>query len=165
MLCSEKENKIEYEMHEALSKTDEVILKDSILQLLSDKKVLLTAIKKEDKISFNYSAISRGTFLDINVSDSIVSISKERKAKPVSKVITSENWEILNSLLENITLGSISTLKAPTEARFYDGASIGKLEVKKNGIVYESSSFDHGKPPKEIEALVKEILSLSENIE
>jgi hypothetical protein len=127
--------------------------------------VLLTAVKKESQIAFNYSAMSRGRFLDININDSIISISKDRDAKPISKPITPENWKKLNFLLESINLYSISNLKSPTEARFYDGASIGKLEIKKNGTVYESSSFDHGTPPKEIEALVKEILSLSENIE
>ncbi|PKQ46853.1 META domain-containing protein [Confluentibacter flavum] len=165
MFCGDTANQMEFEMQEALSITDKIILNDSILQFLSNKKVLLTAIKKNDNIAFNYSAMSRGRFLDIIVNDSILSISKDREAKPISKAITKENWKKLNSLLETITLDSIATLKSPTEARFYDGASIGTLKISKNGTVYESSNFDHGTPPLAIEALVKEILSLSENVD
>ena len=164
MFCEET-HQIESDMQEALSKTDKIVLTDTTLQLLSNKKVILTAIKKNDQISFNYSAISRGHFLEIHLNDSVVSLSKDRKEKPVSKPLKKETWKKLNTLLETINLDSISTLKSPTEARFYDGASIAKLVILKNGTPYESSSFDHGKPPMEIEALVKEILSISENIE
>ena len=165
MLCEDTSNQMEVEMQNALSKADRIILNDGSLQFLSENKVLLTAKKKQAKITFNYSAISRGHFLNIDINDSIVSISKNRTTKPVSKPIGTGNWAKLNSLLEKINLDSISNLKSPTEARFYDGASIGKLEIKKNDAAYESSSFDHGIPPQEIEALVKEILSLAENIE
>ena len=59
----------------------------------------------------------------------------------------------------------IPNLKAPTENRFFDGAAIANLKISYKGTIYESASFDHGNPPKEIEPLVKEILSISENIE
>lgn len=166
MFCQDT-HQIESQMLEALSKTHDIRIEDGVLKLISDKKVILTAVKEQENksVSFNYSAMSRGRFLEITVNDSIISISKNRDSKPVSKTIDNEMWEKLNSLLKSINLDSISTLKSPTEARFYDGASIGTLKISKNGAVYESSSFDHGTPPKEIEALVKEILSISENIE
>jgi len=166
MFCQDT-HQIETEMQQALSNANDILIEDGILKLLSDKKIILIASKEEDNksVSFNYSAISRGRFLDITINDSVVSISKDRDSKPILKAITSENWIKLNSLLETINLDSISALKSPTEARFYDGASISTLKISKNGTVYESSSFDHGTPPQEIEALVKEILSLSENIE
>lgn len=163
MFCGDVANQIEFEFHQTLSNVDEMVFKDGILQLLSNEKIILTAVKEQ--IAFNYSAISRGHFLDINVNDSMISISKNRDSKPVSKSITKDTWNKLNSLLETINLDSISTLKSPTEARFYDGASIGALKISKTGTVYESSSFDHGTPPQDIEALVKEILSLSKNVE
>lgn len=163
MFCGATANKIESEFHQTLSKIDKIILKDGILQLFSNGKIILTAIKEQ--IVFNYSAISRGRFLDINVNDSLISISKDRDSKPVSKNMTKDTWNQLNSLLKTINLDSISNLKSPTEARFYDGASIGTLKITKTGTIYESSTFDHGTPPKEIEALVKEILSLVENVE
>lgn len=164
MFCQET-HQIESDMLEALSKTNKIILTNTMLKLLSNEEVLLTAIKKNDSITFSYSAISRGRFLEVHIDDSMISISKDRKETPISQPIEKENWTKLNTLLETIKLDSISALKSPTEARFYDGASIGKLEITKNGTLYESSTFDHGKPPIEIEALVKEILSLSENIE
>lgn len=166
MFCQDS-HQIESEMQQALSIADEILIEDGVLKLLSDKKIILMASKEQDNklVSFNYSAMSRGHFLDINVNDSMVSISKDREAKPVSKAINKESWKKLNTLLETIALDSISNLKSPTEARFYDGASIGTLKISKNGTVYESSNFDHGSPPLEIEALVKEILSLSENVE
>jgi heat shock protein HslJ len=163
MFCEETANKIESEFHQALSTIDNIVLKDGILQFISKEKIVLTAIKEH--ITFNYSAISRGRLLDININDSIVSMSKNRDTKPVSKAISRDTWNQLHALLGAINLDSISTLKSPTEARFYDGASIGTLKISKNGTVYESATFDHGTPPREIEALVKEILSLAENVE
>lgn len=163
MLCGDLANQIESEFHQTLSKVDKVILKDGTLQFLTNEKIILIAIKEQ--IAFNYSAMSRGRFLNINVNDSMISISKDRDSKPVSKGITKDTWNQLNSLLETINLDSISNLKSPTEARFYDGASIGTLKISKNSKVYESSSFDHGTPAREIEALVKEILSLAEKVE
>jgi heat shock protein HslJ len=163
MFCEETANKIESEFHQALSTIDNIVLKDGILQFISKEKIVLTAIKEH--ITFNYSAISRGRFLDIDINDSIVLVSKTRDAKPVSKAISRDTWNQLHALLGAINLDSISTLKSPTEARFYDGASIGTLKISKNGTVYESATFDHGTPPREIEALVKEILSLAENVE
>jgi heat shock protein HslJ len=167
MFCQESANQLEHDMQQALSKIDEVIIEDNMLQLLSNKKVLIVALKANENTpkTFNYSAHSRGTFFEITINDSIVSISKDRKGEPITKKCSKQEWNKLASLLNDIHLDSISGLKAPTEARFYDGASIGKLKIEMNNSTYESSSFDHGKPPKEIEALVKEILSLSENVE
>lgn len=121
--------------------------------------------KQDNSVSVNYSAISRGTYLKISITDSIISVSKGRKDKPIVKPITDENRKKFIHLISTINLDSLSLFKDPTQARFYDGAAIGALEITKNGQVYESSNFDHGAPPKEIEAIVKEILSISENIE
>ena len=121
--------------------------------------------KQDSSVSINYSAISRGTFLKINIIDSLITVAKNKKDKPISKPLSEETKEKLTALLNTINLDSLSQFKDPRQARFYDGAAIGALVITKNGQVYESSNFDHGAPPKEIEAIVKEILSISENIE
>jgi len=164
-LCQENANKLEQELLKALANVEEITIKQNELHLLSNKKVIIVASKSIEYMSFNYSARSRGTFLEINVNDSIISLTKDRKATPTEKACDHEKWNKLILLTDNIDLDSISTLKSPTEARFYDGASIATLKIRSKNKVFESSSFDHGNPPKEIEALVKEILSLAENIE
>ncbi|MBU3820849.1 META domain-containing protein [Flavobacteriaceae bacterium XHP0103] len=167
-LCvDDNANQIETKFLEALSTADNISFKKNKLTLFSGEKSVLTANKQEvsDSIAFNYSAISRGTFLKININDSTVIVVKSRKDKPISKPLSEESKEKLKALLNTINLDSLSQFKDPTQARFYDGASIGTLEISKNGNTYESTNFDHGTPPKEIEALVKEILSISENVE
>jgi hypothetical protein len=67
--------------------------------------------------------------------------------------------------LKPVNVENIPNLKAPSEKRFYDGAAIATLSIVYNGETYTTPSFDHGNPPNEIAELVKEILSISENIE
>jgi len=121
--------------------------------------------EQDNSYMIEYTAHSRGMYEHITVSDSIISIQKDRDSKPVTKPYSKKDWEIITSILKNIDIKAVPKLKAPTEARFYDGAAIANLKITNNGTDYETPSFDHGSPPKEIEPLVKEILSIAENIE
>jgi hypothetical protein len=51
-------------------------------------------------------------------------------------------------------------LEAPTSLRNHDGAAIATLGVSKDKEETISNSFDHGHPPKAIEALVNKVLSI-----
>ncbi|GAA3558102.1 META domain-containing protein [Snuella lapsa] len=166
MLCRETANTIESKMHDALSKINKVIIDGELLKLAKDDTIIITAIRsQENETVFNYSALSRGKFEDITISKSTISVKKDRNSKPIKKTCSKSDWQRLISLLKDIQLDSLPKLKAPTEARFHDGAAIGKLKINYNNVSYESSSFDHGQPPKAIKALVKEILSIGQNIE
>jgi hypothetical protein len=89
----------------------------------------------------------------------------DRNSKPFIKPSAEKQWKLLLEMVKKINLETISNLEAPSAKRLYDGAAIGNLTITFNGKRYKSSSFDHGNPPDEIAEIVKEILSISENIE
>ncbi len=119
----------------------------------------------QDNIYVEYSASSRGNYKLIVIDKTMVSVINKRNIKPTVKICNEDEWTKLMEVLKAVEIENIPNLKAPTEARFYDGAAIANLKIIYNGTTYESQSFDHLSPPKEIEALVKVILSISENIE
>ena len=112
--------------------------------------------KKTDMTStvIEYSAMSRGYFKKIVVQNQSVSVTNARDAQAVENKIDEAKWKEIVAEFEKINLESISTLKAPTEKRFYDGAAIGNLKITQNQKTYESQAFDNGFPPNEIEKLV-----------
>lgn len=119
----------------------------------------------QDAISIEYSARSRRTFKNIIISKKSISVVNNSGDRPITKPCSETNWEILLKALKPIAIENIPNLIAPSEKRFFDGAAIGNFKIIYNGNIYESPSFDHGNPPKEIAELVKEMLSISENIE
>jgi hypothetical protein len=78
-------------------------------------------------------------------------------------VCKSEDWEALESLLKAIDVENLNRLKAPTDKRLYDGAPHATLSVIKGDVEMMTPTFDHGTPPKEIEALVNKVLSIKVN--
>lgn len=112
--------------------------------------------KKADMTStvIEYSAMSRGYYKKIVVQNQTVLVTNGRDAQAVENKIADAKWKQIVAEFEKINLESISTLKAPTEKRFYDGAAIGNLKITQNQKTYETPGFDNGFPPKEIEKLV-----------
>lgn len=125
----------------------------------------LETVQLQDNITFEYTAISRGSYNRTVITHSTILVQKGHNSKAISKACSKDDWSKLMNLLNAINLKNISKLKAPTQARLYDGAAFAQLTITQANAAFETNSFDHGKPPKEIEALVKKILSLSENIE
>jgi hypothetical protein len=114
----------------------------------SQKKADMTATQIE------YSAVSRGLYKKIVVENQTVSITTTRDGETTKNKIDAAKWNKIVSEFEKINLGSVPNLKAPTEKRFYDGAAIGNLKITQNQKTYETSGFDNGFPPREIEKLV-----------
>lgn len=119
----------------------------------------------QETVTLEYTAHSRGMYKHIIVNNKTISVVDKRNAKPMLKPCNQSDWQNLIDLLKTVDVENIPNLKAPTEARFYDGAAIANLKISHDGKTYETTSFDHGHPPKEIEGLVKEILSIAKNIE
>ncbi|WP_339916010.1 META domain-containing protein [Yeosuana marina] len=167
MFCSEDNNKIESKFLEVLSTINHIKRNDSIIELISNSDVVLTMVKKQKNtnIAFEYSALSRGFYKLITINKKEITVINKRNTKPIIKTCSDNAWENIINTLKTVDLENIPNLKAPTENRFFDGAAIANLKITINGTTYETASFDHGHPPKEIEPLVKEILSISENIE
>jgi len=170
MYCK-KTQEIENSMLEYLSKINTFSFEENVLILKNGDTNLLTAQKESIKkvkndMILEYTTLSRGgTYKMIQISNKTISVQKNRTSKAITKSCSNEEWNNIVSLFKNINLDNLSTLKAPSQARFYDGADIANLKMIYNGETYDVPSFDHGNPAKEIKVLVKEILSLSKNIE
>ena len=110
-----------------------------------------------------YSANTRGFYQKIIIQNQTVSVSKDRgnKEKLVVTKISDADWKELVGYFETINLNSLSTLKAPTEKRFYDGAAIADLKILYKDKTYQTTSFDHGNPPEEIKKIVTKINSFA----
>ena len=101
----------------------------------------------------------------MTINSLVILIKKDRNSEALTKTCNKNSWSKLMNALDAIDLKNISNLKAPNEARFYDGAAIAQLIITQENTSFETNSFDHGKPLVEIETQVKKILSLSKNIE
>jgi hypothetical protein len=110
-----------------------------------------------------YTANTRGFYQKISVKDQMLTVSKDRSGKdePVATKISDADWKELVGYFETINLDGLSSLKAPTEKRFYDGAAIANLKVIYKDKSYETNAFDHGYPPAEIKKIVDKINSFA----
>jgi hypothetical protein len=110
-----------------------------------------------------YTANTRGFYQKITVKNQMVTVSKDRNGndKPVAVKISDADWNELVNCFKKVKLDSLAKLKAPTEKRFYDGAAIADLKITYKDKKYESTSFDHGFPPKEIKKFVNTITSFA----
>ena len=169
MYC-EKTQVIEYLMLNCLSQINSFSLKENVLVLKNEKENLLIAQKEIVKktnpnIAIEYSTLSRGSYKMIQLANKTISVQKSRNSKMITKVCSDDEWNKIINVVDAINLKNLTTLKAPTQARLYDGAAIANLKVLYNKTTYDVPPFDHGKPAKEIEALVSQILSIAGNIE
>ena len=110
-----------------------------------------------------YTANTRGFYQKITVKNQLVTVSKDRNGtdKPIAVKIADADWKELVECFKTIELDSLAKLKAPTEKRFYDGAAIANVKISYKDKTYESASFDHGFPPKEIKKFVTKITALA----
>lgn len=151
-------------------------IEDEALILLENDRILLKAIpsvvsKKSDivKDSYHtaatYETTSRGFYEYISISKSNIAISNDRGLQSVSNYSCEESdWDALNNLIENTDLEALQMLKAPSDKRLSDAAAEATMAIKIGDVLYSSPAFDHGNPPKEIEALVNKMLSIKEKV-
>ncbi|MDN3678493.1 hypothetical protein QWY90_14355 [Flavobacterium paronense] len=111
--------------------------------------------------TLQYTATTRGFFQKIVVINQKATISRDRNSEkfPEEIAISDKDWKEIISYFEKIDLGKVPTLKDPTQKRFYDGAAIANLKIRYQDKNYETTDFDHGFPPAEIEKLVNKIVS------
>ena len=111
-----------------------------------------------------YQETTRGMFREITVREGKIFVITARGAKPAFWELKKEDYKKLLDLYQKIDLKSLSSLKDPTQKRFYDGAPIATLSFTNEKDTYTSSEFDGGFPPKEIEAFVNELLVVAEKL-
>ena len=117
--------------------------------------------------TLQYTATTRGFFLKIVVINQKATISRDRNGEksPEEITISDKDWKEIIGYFEKIDLEKVPTLKDPTQKRFYDGAAIANLKIRYQDKNYETTDFDNGFPPAEIEKLVNKIVSLGKQKE
>ena len=117
--------------------------------------------------TIQYTANTRGFYQKIVIINQKATISRDRSEKvlPEEIKISDADWKELIGCFQKIKLDELSTLKDPTQKRFYDGAAIANLKIKYQDQNYETTDFDHGNPPAEIEKLVNKIVELAKEKE
>jgi hypothetical protein len=110
-----------------------------------------------------YTANTRGFYQKITIQNHNISISNNRNEEGSGKTteISDENWKELVMLFNKIDLEKLSTYEGPTQKRFYDGAPNANMIITHKEKEYNSTTFDHGNPPIQIEDLVKKIILLA----
>ncbi|BAO75422.1 hypothetical protein [Winogradskyella sp. PG-2] len=130
---------------------------------ITDKNATLNKFK--DGIFLIYKALSRGTFIFVEISETEVLVSSDRNFINKDKYSCEKgDWEELNKLLEKVNRETFTELEAPTNQRLFDGAAHATLTIKEGGEEITTSSFDHGSPPEVIMDLVNKVLSIKENV-
>lgn len=124
-----------------------------------------TLRQAQDDIHIVYEASSRGYFEKIEVNKADLSVAKDRSGNATKTTCSKEDWDTIISELSKIDAEKVSTLEAPTNYRFSDGAAHATLTIKYKDKEVTSNTFDHKNPPKELKALVDKILLMSGSVE
>ncbi|MFY7666322.1 hypothetical protein [Flavobacterium sp.] len=121
-----------------------------------------TTAKTSSNLDANitYTAYSRGFFKEVHVRQNQFAVIEKRGAGLQWKSLSAEAKKNVFEALKGINMNKISTLEAPTNKRFHDGAAIAQLKVETKTDTFESAAFDHGNPPQEIATLVEQLLKL-----
>jgi hypothetical protein len=108
--------------------------------------------KKYNKIdAIKLTAQTRGTNKNITFTQN--SIVSSVNGTEIKSEITLNEWKNISDQANLIDLSKMSTYKSLTTERFSDRALASKIIITSQGKTYESSSFDEGIPPKELEGL------------
>lgn len=125
-----------------------------------------TSKEMQENMIITYEANTRGFYEKIWISKDSTSFTNDRNGiEKVSRSTSTKEWSELMTIINSVAISDIPKLEAPTSKRFYDGAAIANLTVTTPKEEIKSNSFDHGEPPKEIEALVNKVISIKEKLE
>ncbi|ARV15720.1 hypothetical protein [Polaribacter sp. SA4-12] len=116
--------------------------------------VFSSCIAQEDSnkiIEVQYVAHTRGTSLSITYKNDSVKYKTNSKDKTL--VLSKHLQQKIQEEANKLNLKEISSLKAPSNRRFTDGALSANFTIKTNTNVFTSSDFDHENPPKELAPL------------
>lgn len=139
-----------------------IIMTSIILFIISSCKANTAShekkIFKTEKISL--SERTRGTIRDFTLSNGkmVSSINGNITTQEISQ----NDWSKIVEYTEEINVEGISKLEALSIKRFSDAALASHITITKNGIDYQSSTFDSGNPPLELKNLYNEIQRIIE---
>lgn len=172
-MCQPDVNTVEQKILKALNETKRFSEEnDAILFFNNEGNVIMTLEKpqksdttkadNQKKYNAQYTAITRGTFISITYENNSISFQNAQNNKPQVKALSEAEIASLNAKIDELDMHSLSTLEAPSKAHQYDGAAVASLKITDKGTNYQTPSFDHGNPPQTIEALISELLALTE---
>jgi hypothetical protein len=124
----------------------------------------ITENKVQTGTKVEYEAMSRGFFSKIVFENNQLTIASDRNnpEKGTVVMLSKEDVSAISNLVKAVNLVELPNLKAPSEARMYDGAPHANLTITSNGNVYSGAGFDGGNPPSAIAKLVTKLVSYSE---
>lgn len=131
----------------------------------STSKTAIKEVKHQKNIVIDYSAESRGFYNHIEVKNQTMYVQNERNSKPTTITCSNQEWESIQEKINALNLDELMNLEAPSEARFYDGAPIGKFKIIVDGTEYTTPEFDAGNPNEEIAPLINQVLTLSQKVD
>lgn len=142
---------------ELANSSGESLLKASAIEEVQNKS-------QDDKITYEYKAISRGFYLTIYVSniDDMLLVTTHPDMKPSRQTYSQEEWNKLAAEMNKLDLKNLQNIEAPSKAHQYDGAANANLKITLNENIHQTVVFDHGNPPEEIKELVNTLISFSE---
>ncbi len=130
---------------------------DSSTAIHSEK----TSDVMQENTTISYQATTRGFYEKIWVTKDSLTVTNDRnQTEKISYAMQKADWDELMSLLKAVDITTLPEIEAPTSMRDYDGAAFATLSVTQDTLETTSNSFDHGHPPKSIEALVNKVLSM-----
>ncbi|WP_242117349.1 hypothetical protein [Aestuariivivens sediminicola] len=119
----------------------------------------------QEAMQLDYLITSRGIYRHISITEKSISTQNKRFGDTIHKKCPAKAWESITSIIKTLSLESLDDLEPPSKKHQVDRAALATLTIQYKGKVYQTEGFDHGNPPEAIAKLVKEILSISENIE
>ncbi len=117
--------------------------------------------KVQTGTKIEYEALSRGFYNKFIYENSTITIIAQKDSKGEIVKLSKKDVSDIMLLIKDIKLETMSDLKAPTNARAYDGAAHGNITITTNGKEYVGPGFDAGTPPKELVKIVDKILSFT----
>ena len=175
-LCTKDIMAVEKYFLKSLSLVNAFSAEANNISFLANDRVLITATrtphttKKNDEINDNYitavkyKVSTRSTFDFILILQNKIAISEDQSLQNMKNYsIDAAEWKELKSLIDAVDLESFLKLTPPSQNYQHDGAGHATLALQIGDIEYMTPTFDHGNPPKAIEALVNKVLSIKEN--
>lgn len=172
MMCQDEANALERKMFQTIAKINKFELSNGTLSLKNDETVLIIAhenmvfkSRQGESINISYRASTRGFFEMIWIEDNILKYTNDRGLKEIIKhQLSDEQLSELLIIYKNLDLKAIPLLEPPSKTFQYDAAPMATLEIEENEEIFTSKGFDHGNPPKMINALVNKVLSIKETM-
>lgn len=160
---------VELSLLKTLEEATSFSLENNTLTLKNNKEDLIFAnknisskIAQGDDYSIEYSAITRGSYLNISIKDDSIISQKNRSSAPETRKCSQKETTDIFKKVALLNLEELQNLEPPSTAHQYDGAAGVTFTITKNGKTYRTKTFDAGKPNAEIEDLVNTILSMAE---